>query len=29
MQRVLYAQSAHDQDEIDAVMEVLSGGPRH
>lgn len=28
MQRVLYAQSAHDQEEIDAVMEVLSGGPQ-
>ncbi len=28
MKRVLYAQSAHDQDEIDAVMEVLTGGPQ-
>ncbi len=26
--RVLYAQSAHDQVEIDAVMEVLNGGPQ-
>ncbi len=28
MKRVLYAQSAHNQDEIDAVMEVLTGGPQ-
>lgn len=28
MRRVLYAQSAHNQDEIDAVMEVLTGGPQ-
>src|SRR5664280_509039 len=28
MQRVLYAQSAHGQAEIDAVIEVLSGGPQ-
>ena len=25
--RVLYAQSVHDQNEIDAVVRVLTGGP--
>jgi CDP-6-deoxy-D-xylo-4-hexulose-3-dehydrase len=28
MRRVLYAQSAHDEDEIEAVTEVLRGGPQ-
>jgi CDP-6-deoxy-D-xylo-4-hexulose-3-dehydrase len=28
MDRVLYAQSVHDQTEIDAVMAVLTGGPQ-